>query len=89
VVARQIVAYAWVTATVSLAVWPVAGTGWVYPAAALVLGGLFVSEAHLLQRRARGTDNVALMRPMRMFHWSNMYLSLLFLFVALDPLLTR
>jgi protoheme IX farnesyltransferase len=48
-----------------------------------------VSEAHLLQRRARATDNVALMRPMRMFHWSNMYLSLLFLSVALDPLLTR
>jgi hypothetical protein len=24
-----------------------------------------------------------------MFHWSNMYLSLLFLAVALDPLITR
>jgi protoheme IX farnesyltransferase len=26
---------------------------------------------------------------MRLFHWSNMYLSLLFVAVALDPLLTR
>ena len=29
------------------------------------------------------------MRPMRLFHWSNMYLSLLFVAVALDPLLKR
>ena len=29
------------------------------------------------------------MRPMRLFHWSNIYLSLLFVAVALDPLLTR
>ena len=41
------------------------------------------------QRRTRQTDNVVEMRPMRLFHWSNMYLSLLFLSVALDPLLTR
>jgi protoheme IX farnesyltransferase len=26
---------------------------------------------------------------MRLFHWSNMYLSLLFVAVALDPLLKR
>jgi heme o synthase len=26
---------------------------------------------------------------MRLFHWSNMYLSLLFVAVALDPLLMR
>jgi protoheme IX farnesyltransferase len=28
-------------------------------------------------------------KPMRPFHWSNLYLSLLFVAVALDPLLTR
>ena len=30
-----------------------------------------------------------MVRPMRLFHWSNMYLSLLFVAVALDPLLKR
>ncbi len=89
VVGKQIVLYAWVTVATSALLWPVAGTGWLYPVSAVVLGAVFVTEAHLLHRRARGTDNVVEMRPMRLFHWSNMYLSLLFLAVALDPLLTR
>jgi len=29
------------------------------------------------------------LKAMRLFHWSNAYLALLFLSVALDPLLTR
>ena len=88
-VGRQIVGYAWVTVATSALLWPVAATGWLYPVAALVLGAVFLTEAHLLHRRARRTDNVVEMRPMRLFHWSNMYLSLLFLAVALDPILTR
>ena len=88
-VGRQIVLYSWVTVATSLLLWPVASTGWLYPVAAVVLGAVFLTEAHLLERRTRQTDNVVEMRPMRLFHWSNMYLSLLFLGVALDPLLTR
>jgi protoheme IX farnesyltransferase len=88
-VAKQIVIYSWVTVATSLVLWPVASTGWLYPAVAVVLGAVFLTEAHLLGRRTRQTDNVVEMRPMRLFHWSNMYLSLLFLGVALDPLLTR
>ncbi|HET6700120.1 MAG TPA: heme o synthase [Nocardioidaceae bacterium] len=88
-VARQIVAYAWVMVATSLLLWPVAGTGWVYPTAAVVLGAAFLVEAHLLLGRAAGDDNVTALKPMRLFHWSNMYLSLLFVAVALDPLLTR
>jgi heme o synthase len=88
-VGRQVVVYAWVTVLTSLVVWPVAGTGWLYPAAAVVLGAVFVLEAHLLHARTKESDSVVEMRPMRLFHWSNMYLSLLFLAVALDPLLTR
>ncbi len=88
-VARQIVAYSWVTVATSLLLWPVGETGWLYPVVAVVLGAVFLAEAHLLQRRARTTDNVVELKPMRLFHWSNMYLSLLFLGVALDPLLTR
>lgn len=88
-VGRQIVIYSWVTVAASFVLWPVAGTGWFYPAAAAVLGAVFLTEAHLLQRRTTRSDNVVEMRPMRLFHWSNMYLSLLFLAVALDPLLTN
>ena len=87
-VGRQIVVYAWVTVATSALLWPVAGTGWLYPLAAVVLGAVFVTESHLLYRRAKQTDDVVEMRPMRLFHWSNMYLSLLFLAVALDPLIT-
>ncbi len=88
-VARQIVAYSYVMVATSLVLWPVAGTGWLYPAVAAVLGVAFLTESHLLLRRAKETDDVVALRPMRLFHWSNMYLSLLFLAVALDPLLTR
>jgi protoheme IX farnesyltransferase len=86
-VGRQIVLYSWVTVAVSLLLWPVASTGWFYPVAAVLLGAVFLAEAHLLQRRTRAAGTVAEMRPMRLFHWSNMYLSLLFLAVALDPLI--
>ena len=73
----------------SLLLWPVADTGWFYPVAATVLGAGFLVEAHLMWRRARRSDELSVVRPMRLFHWSNMYLSLLFVAVALDPLLTR
>ena len=88
-VARQIVAYSIVMVAVSLLLWPVADTGWVYPVAAVVLGALFLVESVLMWKRARTSDELSVVRPMRLFHWSNMYLSLLFVAVALDPLLTR
>lgn len=88
-VARQVVAYSWVMVAVSLALWPVADTGIVYPIAAVVLGATFLVEAHLMWHRARRSDELTDIKPMRLFHWSNLYLSLLFVAVALDPLLTR
>jgi protoheme IX farnesyltransferase len=88
-VGRQIVVYAWLTVLTSLLLWPVADTGWVYPAAAAVLGVLFVAEAHALWRRARTTEDPVALKAMRLFHGSNAYLALLFLAVALDPLVTR
>jgi protoheme IX farnesyltransferase len=91
-VARQIVGYSYVMVATSLLLWPVAGTGWFYPLAAAVLGAAFLVESHLLlgrAARAGDSDDVVALRPMRLFHWSNMYLSLLFVAVALDPLLTR
>jgi heme o synthase len=88
-VARQIVAYSWAMVLTSLLFWPVAHTGWFYPAAALVLGGVFLAQAHALLARTRGTEDLAAIRPMVLFHSSNLYLSLLFVAVALDPLLSR
>jgi heme o synthase len=87
-VTGEIVAYTWATVATSLLLWPVVGTGWFYPAAAAVLGVPFIVEAHLLHRRARGGYDLAAMKPMRLFHGSNLYLALLFLAVALEPLLT-
>ncbi len=88
-VGRQVVLYSWVMVAVSLALWPVAGTGVVYPVAAVVLGAGFLLEAHRLWGRTRDTEDLTLIQPMRLFHASNLYLSLLFVAVALDPLLTR
>jgi protoheme IX farnesyltransferase len=88
-VGRQIVLYSWAMVATSLLLWPVAGTGWVYPAAAAVLGAVFLVEAHRMWRRTRGTEDLSRIQPMRLFHSSNLYLSLLFVSVALDPLLTR
>jgi heme o synthase len=88
-VAGKIVRYSYLTVATSLLLWPVAGTGWLYPAAAAVLGVAFLAESHLLLVRSTASDDVADLKPMRLFHWSNMYLCLLFVAVALDPLLTR
>lgn len=86
-VGRQIVRYSWVMVATSLLLWPVAVTGWFYPAAALTLGIVFLVEAHELASRSRGTEDLAVIKPMRLFHLSNAYLALLFVAAAVDPFL--
>lgn len=86
-VGRQIVLYSWVMVATSLLLWPVAGTGLFYPIAAAVLGAFFIVEAHRMWGRTRGTEDLSAIQPMRLFHSSNLYLSLLFVAVALDPLI--
>ena len=54
-----------------------------------MLGVAFLVEAHLMLVRASRSDSLSEVKPMRLFHWSNMYLSLLFVAVAIDPLLVR
>jgi protoheme IX farnesyltransferase len=88
-VGRQIVLYSVVMVAVSLLLWPVASTGWLYPLAAAVLGAVFITQAVLMWRRSVGTEELSRIRPMELFHSSNLYLSLLFVAVALDPLVTR
>jgi protoheme IX farnesyltransferase len=89
VVSRQVVIYSWVMVATSLLLWPVADTGWVYPVAAGALGTVFLVQAHQMWARSRGTEDLSVIKPMVLFHASNLYLSLLFVAVALDPLLTR
>jgi protoheme IX farnesyltransferase len=86
-VITEMTAYTWATVAVSLALWPVADTGWLYPVVAGVLGAVMLTEAHRLLRRVRrGVSGVAL-SPMRLFHLSNSYLALLFLVIAVDAVL--
>ncbi|QGN57193.1 heme o synthase [Tetrasphaera sp. HKS02] len=87
VVARQIVAYSWAMVVASLALVWVNPMGWVYLLTALVTGGLFVTEAHRLLRAARAGAGPAVLKPMRLFHFSITYVGILFLGVAVDPLL--
>ena len=84
-VSRQIVAYSWVMVATSLVLWPVAETGWFYPAAAILLGIIFLVEAYDLRARARDTEELSIIKPMRLFHLSNAYLALLFVAAAADP----
>ncbi|WP_069811910.1 heme o synthase [Streptomyces sp. TP-A0874] len=86
-VAGQIVLYSWVMVGVSLLLWPLGYTGWFYPAAALVLGVLWLKEAYALRARARAGLTGAKLKEMRLFHWSITYASLLFVAVAVDPFL--
>jgi protoheme IX farnesyltransferase len=82
----QMMLYTWATVGCSLLLWPVAHTGPVYPIGAAVLGAGFLIEAHRIHGAARrGVEGVAL-KPMRMFHFSNTYLALLFVCAAIDPL---
>ena len=86
-VARQILMYSALTVLVSLALWPVANTGWLYPVVAVILGVALLWQSGLLLARARrGLTDTAL-QPMRLFHWTNSYLALLFVAAAVDTLL--
>ncbi len=86
-VGRQIVAYSWVMVATSLVLVPVAPMGWIYVVTAVLSGALFIAEAHRLLRAARGGATGAALKPMRLFHYSITYVTLVFLAVAVDPLL--
>ena len=84
VVGLQVILYAWATVAASLLLIPVAPMGVLYAVVAVVAGGWFIVESHrLYQRPLRGGE----LTPMRVFHSSISYLTLLFLAVGIDPLL--
>jgi protoheme IX farnesyltransferase len=83
-VGLQIVLYAWATIACSLLLIPVASMGVLYAVVASLSGVWFLVEAHRLYS---GAIRDAEARPMRVFHASITYLTLVFLAVGLDPLL--
>jgi len=82
VVARKILIYSWAMVGATLALVP--DGGWLYGACAAGLGAWFLTEAHRL--RGRIASGVAA-APMRLFHLSIGYLTLLFAAVAVTALL--
>ncbi|MEI8055834.1 MAG: heme o synthase [Actinomycetes bacterium] len=84
-VAKEIIGYSWAMVITSLLLVPAGHMSPFFTVATVVLGGMFLREAHGLLRRVRRGD--ADVRPMRLFHFSISYLSLLFLAVAIDPFL--
>lgn len=83
-VGLQVILYAYATVAASLLLVPIAGMGLLYSTVAVVTGVWFIAECHRLYGLAiRGAE----VSPMRVFHGSIVYLSLLFLAVGIDPLL--
>ena len=83
-VGLQVVLYAWATVVCSLLLVPVAPMGVLYTVVAALSGAWFVVEAHRLYAGAIRGEELA---PMRVFHASITYLTLVFVAVGIDPLL--
>jgi protoheme IX farnesyltransferase len=95
-VARKILWYSYAMVAATLALVPYAG--WIYGVLAAGLGAWFVVEAHQLNTRVAAADagadtagqagsSEAKAAPMRLFHLSIAYLTLLFAAVAVTALL--
>jgi protoheme IX farnesyltransferase len=84
VVGLQVVLYAWAMVACSLLLIPVAHMGVLYSAVALAGGVWFIYEAHHLYSMAIRHGDV---KPMRVFHSSISYLTVLFVAIGVDPLL--
>jgi protoheme IX farnesyltransferase len=82
VVARKIVFYSYAMVATTLALTPY--SGWIYGCCAAGLGGWFLAEARRLRGRIADGSGPA---PMRLFHLSIVYLTLLFAAVAVTALL--
>ncbi len=81
-VARKILIYSYLMIAATLGLAPYAG--WLYTGFAVVLGGWFLADAHRLLGRIRGGDAP---NPMRLFHASITYLTLLFSVIAVTALI--
>ena len=84
VVTGQIVLYSWAYFASTLLLIPVANMGVIYSAVAVTSGIWFMLESYKL---ARATKNGQEANPMRLFHGSISHLTLIFLAIAIDPLI--
>ena len=84
-VAKQIILYSWAMVGITLLLIPVANMNWFYIVSAVIFGAVFLYEAYALQARVR--KEKADLKPMKLFHWSISYLSLIFLAIGIDPFL--
>lgn len=80
----QIILYAWALVASTLLLIPVGSMGLIYTLTALVTGTWFIVESYRLYRQAIVGQ---ITNPMRLFHGSISYLTLLFVAIAIDPLL--
>jgi protoheme IX farnesyltransferase len=87
VVVRRMVGHSVAMVAASLVLWPVAGLTTVYLVVAATLGAVFLWSVLGLRRRVLAGLPEEQWRPMRLFHWSITYLTLLFVMVGVDPLL--
>jgi protoheme IX farnesyltransferase len=81
-VARKILLYSYAMVAATLALVPY--SGWLYGCSAVVLGAWFLAEAHRLRASVAAGGAQA---PMRLFHLSIYYLTLLFAAIAVTALL--
>lgn len=83
VVGAQILLYTWAMVASSLLLIPAAGMGVIYAITAAAFGVWFTVEATILYRQSQTGIPTS---PMRLFHGSISYLTVLFLAIAVDPL---
>ncbi|NUL45124.1 protoheme IX farnesyltransferase [Cellulosimicrobium funkei] len=88
VVSSQVVLYAWATVACSLLLVPLGWAGIVYTAVALVAGGWFVYESHVLYAESQKPEYND-KKAMKVFHLSITYLTLIFVALAVDPFVGR
>jgi protoheme IX farnesyltransferase len=82
-VGLESVIYTWLTLAASVALWAL-GMSPVYGVTAVIVGALFVLEAHRVYARARRDEPV---KPMRLFHWSTTYLTIWSIAISVDALI--
>ena len=84
IVGAQILLYTWAMVASSLLLIPASNMGVIYTVTASAFGIWFTIEATILYRQAQHGSPTS---PMRLFHGSISYLTVLFLAVAVDPLI--
>jgi len=83
VVGVQIVLYSWALVVSTLLLIPASNLGWLYTVTAVATGVWFLMEATRLYISSKSGD---VKNPMRLFHRSITHLTILFIALAIDPL---